>query len=190
MNRKKKKSKKRMNPIINFNSLIVKDIKKINTLKSWIVPKGKKIKAELLYRLSKDGESIATFHQLCDNKGPTITLFETLNGTAIGFYSPLDFDSNYGNFKQDMNTFIFNLDNQIKFGKIENDGSIYCKNTFGPYVAYFGMYDGEVKNMKKCYYNPNCTKNKFKNGNNIIPNNNQNVTFDLKEVEIWKINIE
>lgn len=187
---KKEKEQEKNSPIINFNSLIVKDIKKINTLKSWIVPKGNKIKAELLYRLSKDGESIATFHQLCDNKGPTITLFETLNGTAIGFYSPLDFDSNYGNFKQDMNTFIFNLDNQIKFGKIENDGSIYCKNTFGPYVAYFGMYDGEVKNMKKCYYNPNCTKNKFKNGNNIIPNNNQNVTFDLKEVEIWKINIE
>ena len=113
-----------------------------------------------------------------------------MNGTAIGFFSPLEFDSNYSDFKRDMNTFIFNLDNQTKFEKIKNDGSVYCKNTFGPYVAYFGMFDGGVKNMKQCYYNPNSTKDKFKNGNNIIPDDNNTVTFDLKEVEIWKINIE
>ena len=173
------------NPIINFNSLIVKDNQKIKTLKNWISEKN--MKAELLYRLSKDGESFATFHQLCDNKGPTISLFETINGTVIGFYSPLNFDSNYGNFKQDMDTFIFNLDSLIKFEKISNDGSIYCSTTFGPYVAYFGMYGFDVKDMKKCYYNPASTKNKFKNGNNIIPNDNKNIIFDLKEVEIWKI---
>ena len=121
------------------------------------------MKTEFLYRLSKDGESFITFHQLCDNRGPTIALFETLNGLAVGFYSPLDFDSNYGNFKQDMNTFIFNLNNQAKFEKIKNDGSIYCSNTFGPYVAYFGMWGGGIKNMKHCYYNQNDTKNNFKN---------------------------
>ena len=72
-----------------------------------------------MYRLSKDGESISTFHQLCDNKGPIITLFEKSDGAVVGFYSPLSFDSTYGNFKEDMNTFIFNLDNQTKFEKIK-----------------------------------------------------------------------
>ena len=142
-----------------------------------------------MYRLSKDGESIATFHQLCDNKGPTITLFEKMDGIVIGFYSPLSFDSNYGTFKEDMNTFIFNLDNEIKFKKINKQGSIYCSGTFGPYVSYFGMWGESVKSMKQCYYNPSPTKDNFKNGDNIIPNEKNKITFDLKEVEIWKVKL-
>ena len=185
---KEEKEEKEKNSIHNFDSLIVKDKKKIYTLKNWISPE-KKINAELLYRLSRDGDSFSTFHKLCDNKGPTITLFQTAQNAVIGFYSPLDFDSNYKTFKEDMNTFIFNLDNLQKYEKTRKYGSIYCRDTFGPYVAYLGMYDGSCKTMRQCYYNPSSTKNNFNNGNNIIPNANQNITFDLNEVEIWKINL-
>ena len=187
--KKEKEREKNKLSLTNFESLIVKDEKKINVLKNWIDSSEKKLETELLYRLSKDGESIATFHQLCDNKGPTISIFEKTDGTVIGIYSPLSFDTSYNNFKQDMNTFIFNLDNLTKFEKINSDGSIYCKDTFGPYVSYFGMWDGSVKNMKQCYYNPSPTKNYFKNGDNIIPNDKNKITFDLKEVEIWKVKI-
>ena len=187
--KKEKEKEKNKLSLTNFESLIVKDEKKINVLKNWIDSSEKKLETELLYRLSKDGESIATFHQLCDNKGPTITIFEKTDGTVIGIYSPLSFDTSYNNFKQDMNTFIFNLDNLTKFEKINSDGSIYCKDTFGPYVSYFGMLGGSVKNMKQCYYNPSDTKDNFKNGDNIIPNDKDIITFDLKEVEIWKVKI-
>ena len=187
--KKEKEKEKNKLSLTNFESLIVKDEKKINVLKNWIDSSEKKLETELLYRLSKDGESIATFHQLCDNKGPTISIFEKTDGTVIGIYSPLSFDTSYNNFKQDMNTFIFNLDNLTKFEKINSDGSIYCKDTFGPYVSYFGMLDGSVKNMKQCYYNPSDTKDNFKNGDNIIPNDKDIITFDLKEVEIWKVKI-
>lgn len=51
------------------------------------------------------------------------------------------------------------------------------------------MYDGSAKNMKQCYYNSSSTKDIFKNGNNIIPNENKTITFDLKEFELWKINL-
>ena len=43
--------------------------------------------------------------------------------------------------------------------------------------------------MKQCYYNPSSTKDNFNNGNNIIQNANMKITFDLNEVEIWRINI-
>ena len=187
--KKEKEKEKNKLSLTNFESLIVKDEKKINALKKWIDSSEKKLETELLYRLSKDGESIATFHQLCDNKGPTISIFEKTDGTVIGIYSPLSFDTSYNNFKQDMNTFIFNLDNLTKFEKIKAGGSIYCKDTFGPYVSYFGMWDGSVKNMKQCYYHPSSTKDNFKNGDNIIPNEKKYFTFDLKEVEIWKVKI-
>ena len=42
-------------------------------LKLWI-NSSKKIKTELLYRLSENGDKYS-FHLLCDNKGPTLTLF-------------------------------------------------------------------------------------------------------------------
>ena len=35
-------------------------------MKNWISPNNN-IKAELLYRLSRDGEKISKYHQLCDN---------------------------------------------------------------------------------------------------------------------------
>ena len=183
---KEEKEKEEIKNIINnFDSLIVKDKKKISTLKNWIFPE-KKLSVELLYRLSRDGENISTFHKLCDNKGPTITLFESDQNTVFGFYSPLNFDSNCKNFKKDMDTFIFNLDNLQKFEKTRKDRSIYCKNTFGPYVAYLGVDDESC--MKQCYYNPSSTKDNFNNGNNVIQNENKNITFNLNEVEIWKIN--
>ena len=65
------------NYISNLDSLIV-DNNLYNTfLKNWINPK-KNIKANLLYRLSRDGPEIWTFHKLCDNKGPTLTLFDLI----------------------------------------------------------------------------------------------------------------
>ncbi len=184
----KKKNQEKKKLINNFDSLIVQEKEKIKILKNWISPE-KEINAELLYRLSRDGESFSTFHQLCDNKGPTITLFKTFQNIVIGFYSPLSFDSQYRNFKEDMDTFIFNLNKSEKFVKIRKNGSIYCQDTFGPYVAYLGMWSGSCKNMRQCYYNPSGTKDNFNNGNSIIQNENMNITFDLNEVEIWRINI-
>ena len=43
--------------------------------------------------------------------------------------------------------------------------------------------------MKQCYYNPSSTKDNFKNGENIISNEKKCITFDLKEVEIWKVKL-
>ena len=37
----------------------------------------KNLKTALLYRLSVNGEEISKFHELCDNQGPTLTLFQT-----------------------------------------------------------------------------------------------------------------
>ena len=84
-------------------------------LKNWINSE-RKIKAELLYRLSENGDNISTFHELCDNKGPTLTLFHVNDGNIVGIYTPLSWDSNSG-WKSDMDTFIFYLN---KYKNIKN----------------------------------------------------------------------
>ena len=65
----------------------------IRILKNWINP-SKKIKAELLYRFSQNGDSTLKFHELCDNKGPTLTLFHVSDGNIVGIYTPLSWDTN------------------------------------------------------------------------------------------------
>ena len=71
-------------------------MKKYNEkLKEWINP-SRKIKAELLYRLSENGDNKTSFHELCDNKGYTLTLFHVNDGNKVGIYTPLFWDSNSG----------------------------------------------------------------------------------------------
>ena len=66
-----------------INSIIIGDNNNYNeSLKNWINPKAF-IRAEILYRLTRDGEEISTFHKLCDNKGKTLTLMETEEGNKV-----------------------------------------------------------------------------------------------------------
>ena len=53
-------------------------------IKTWI-NSSKNIKMKLLYRLSENDNKYSTFHQLCDNKGPTLTLFHVTDGNKVGF---------------------------------------------------------------------------------------------------------
>ncbi|POG76866.1 hypothetical protein GLOIN_2v851760 [Rhizophagus irregularis DAOM 181602=DAOM 197198] len=51
----------------------------------------------LLYRASRDGNTPATFHNKCDNKGATIVVVKVKNTEQIvGGYNPLFWDSYYG----------------------------------------------------------------------------------------------
>ena len=76
----------------------------------------KNIKANLLYRLSIDGPEISTFHKLCDNKGPTLTLFDLKCGNKIGYYVSDSIDSDSG-WKKYEHTFLFNLNQNTKYKK-------------------------------------------------------------------------
>ena len=103
--------------MLKFNSLIINNnIGYFKLIQNWINP-NKKVEGELLYRLSRDGDQISTFHSLCDNKGATLTLFETKEGYKGGIYTPLSWDSN-SDWKKDMETFIFNLNKNQKYKKL------------------------------------------------------------------------
>ena len=40
-------------------------------------------KLQLLYRMTQDGASAKVFHELCDDKGPTVTLIQGLGGDGM-----------------------------------------------------------------------------------------------------------
>ena len=172
--------------ISNLNSKIINENEKYKKLlKTWINPL-KKIKAELLYRLSENGESYSTFHELCDNKGPTLTLFHVNDGNIVGIYTPLSWDSKSG-WKNDNDTFIFNLNKEKKYKKIKSDNSTYCNNTYGPHTYGFGC---ETKNMNSIVHYSADINSYYDNGSDILPSNNQEKYYDLLETEVYKIIIE
>ena len=122
--------------IINLDSKIIEDNINYNkTLKNWINP-NKKIKSELLYRMSRDGIEYSTFHKLCDNKGPTIILVKLIDGDILGIYTPINWDIN-GSWKSDTDMFAFSLTENNKSNKnYDNNYGILCKSNFGPFSLF------------------------------------------------------
>ena len=169
--------------IFNNESLIIGNNKEYNNiLKNWINPY-KEIKAELLYRLTRDGDLYQTFHDKCDNKGPTLTLINDDSGLKTGGYTPLSWDSNT-QWKYDNDTFIFNLTNKKKFIKQDNNNSvsIYCLHSYGPWFDNYGFESGHNMREYKFQYG-----NAFINANEIIPNENKEKYFKVNEVEVYAI---
>ena len=168
--------------IANLDSKIIKENGNYNeSLKNWINP-SQKIKAELLYRLSDNGDSTLTFHDLCDNKGPTLTLFHVNDDNIVGIYTPLSWDST-SEWKNDMDTFILNLNKNQKYKKLKNDNSIYCNNSYGPYTNSFGFFESNT--MKSIKYWVNTINQYYDNGSEILPRNKEK--YDLIEIEVYKI---
>ena len=70
-----------------FNSIILNETKRcdefLNKIYEWT---GGKI-MELLYRGTRDGMSSNSFHNKCNNKGPTISLFKNEKGYIFGGYA-------------------------------------------------------------------------------------------------------
>ena len=180
------KTEKYVGIIFDKESLVLGKNNEYRTiLKDWINP-NKNIKAELLYRLSRDGDSYQTFHKYCDDKGPTVTLIWDVNDIKTGGYTPLSWDSKTY-WKCDNDTFLFSLTKKKKFSKPNNNNtySIYCLNTYGPWFENYGFQENYT--MKECKFQ---TGNGFLNANEIIPNENKNKYFKIKEVEVYKIIFE
>ena len=168
-----------------INSKIIND-EECNIIKNWVNP-NKNIKLELLYRLSDNGEEFSKFHELCDNKGPTLTLFHIKDGNKVGIYTPLSFD-NKSQWKSDYETFIFNLNQNKKYKKAREKDSLYCCKSYGAYTDYFGC-DSDCKTMRKIIHHSNIY-NSYEKGREILPSNSQTKYYDLLETEVFKISIE
>ena len=107
---------------------------------------------KLLYRLSRDGSEPTDFHRLCDNKGPTITLFKSDNNRKFGGYLSKNWESK-GNWKTDNNLFLFSIDLNKKY-KIKNNqtSSYFCYGECGPEFYEFGFGNfGNLLAKNKCF---------------------------------------
>ena len=168
--------------IHNLDSLIIENNIKYNqTLKNWIEP-NMKIKTELLYRMSRDGIEYSKFHNLCDNKGATITLIKLEDGNILGIYTPLSWDSTSNDWKNDLNMFVFNLTENIKCIKNnKNSYGIYCHSNCGPHTDAIQFSN---KKMNQIYINPNSSH--YNECKRLYPDKNKGY-YKTDEIEIFQI---
>ena len=175
--------------IINLDSIIIDNIAQNSILKNWINP-NKNIKANLLYRLSRNGPEIATFHNLCDNKGATLTLIHIKYiGDKIGFFVNSSFDS-VSDWKNDNNSFLFNLNQNKKYKKNVSlsRAAFYCHRNCGPSANGLGCNPN--KNLTFIYHTKARIDNYYENASEILPNKDmkeEEIEYKVEDMEIFQI---
>ncbi len=127
-------------------SEIVKN-SEIELINSWIKP-DTEIKYKLLFSTKINGDDSSTFHLLCDDNFPTITIIKTKTGFRFGGYTTIPWKSDSLVFYKDNLAFLFSLDKKMKYLPENPDEAICCISGCGP---TFGASDLTIRNE--------CTKN-------------------------------
>ena len=156
-------------------------------ISNWITP-NKRIKATLLFRASRDGFTPDKFHEYCNNKGPTITFVKIENDCRIGGYSGISW-TNDGFWVKDKDSFIFSLDNKLK---IVNNNTKYTVNHCENYGPAFGSGGGTqitINNGLKSWSHDKGNCYSFKNKDLIGIDHQGQYFFDVKDYEVYKIEI-
>ena len=134
------------------DSKLITNISQINLIKAGIknFDNSKKIKLNLLFRASRDGDKISAFHKLVDGISPTISLIQTKNNYIFGGFTDHVWDSSSGCVRTN-NTFMFSSNkNKIYMGK--NGGLIHCTQEYGPwFCGGSGVYQDNYFNSKNSY---------------------------------------
>lgn len=84
-----------------------------------------KIVTSLLYRGTDNGMCYLSFHNCCDNKGPTICLFSLLDGDCIGGVTTVSWSS-ANKHEADSKSFLFNLTKKRHFPSKKTGKDILC----------------------------------------------------------------
>ena len=121
--------------ILQYDSKLITNISQLELIKTGIknYDNSKKIKLSLLFRASRDGDTIKAFHDRVDGISPTISLIETKTNYIFGGFTDHAWDSKSGCVKTN-NTFMFSFNKKkIYIGK--NGGQIHCTNDYGPWFC-------------------------------------------------------
>ena len=150
---------------------------------------------ELLYRGTRDGDGSNTFHDKCNNQGPTIFLCKNEKGNIFGGYSSISWTSDNG-WHSSYDNFLCTLTNihgtaPTKFPITQNyEYAIYDYSSYGP--TFGGNHDIKINNN---YLNNNSSycnlgysyTDSLGHGNSIFSGDVNSKNFKLKEMEVFKL---
>jgi hypothetical protein len=136
----------------------------------------------LLYRLTRDGNSFENFHKKCDNIKNNLIVIESEKGRKFGAFCPEDWISGFLK-KKCSNAFLFELHSFKKFTKKKGKGEceLCSSKDLGPILSTDFCF--KEKNMNNFY----CSgKGDYLNDKKELTNEENN-SINVKEVEIFQI---
>lgn len=173
-----------------FDSKLITSIEQINLIKKGMnIENSKDLKLKLLFRASRDGDTIKAFHKKVDGKYPTISIMQIKeNNYIFGGFTDHAWDTKSGCVSTN-NTFMFSFNTNLIYRPIDypkNGGMIHCSNDYGPWFCggsgiymdnYFSTKNCYVKNLSETIFN--FTKENELSGGISI--------FSIKEVEVFQV---
>ena len=176
-----------------MDSIILKEQKRKNEFLKKILEWSGYKKMELIYRGTRDGMTSKNFHDKCDNKGPTITLYKN-EKCIFGGYNSGSWLSN-GKWYSSSDCFIFTLVNihniePTKFNYKKDRYAVYNDSSHGPCFGNgfdIGNNNKDFLNNDSYSYFPCSYQDVLGKGKSIFTGdlNNNNQYFKLKEVEVF-----
>ncbi|XP_060585145.1 interferon-induced protein 44-like [Ruditapes philippinarum] len=104
--------------------------KDMDQLEQWIGTGPKTF--TLLYAITRDGCNATTFHQKCDNQGPTVTVLYNQQGSVYGGYAPVSWNST-NQYINNTSAFLY----QLRFSGNEKTTKFPIKSSHYQYALYF-----------------------------------------------------
>ena len=145
----------------------------------------------LIYKATRDGFEIRTFHRLCDNQGPTMVIIRSTGGYLFGGYAAQSWNSN-GNYIKAQGSFLFLLTNAngnqpTKFLCKHNDYALYGGEDFGP--TFGKNHDLKISDCSNTNNDSYCNlggtyPNTFLLGAMTFTGTNN---FQMTEIEVFKL---
>lgn len=151
------------------------------------------VKFELLWKGSRDGFKAATFHSMCNNKGPTVTVIKSEHDKVFGGFTSESWGfAGTGNYqyKHDPTAFIYSLTNKGKYAQQLNQNSILDYHNCGPVFGLDGGFcdidigdDCNTSNNNYCWANqtyqlPSGAGDDFLAGSQL---------YSVKEIEVYAV---
>ena len=184
------KYKPKNSQILPYDSKLITNISQIDLIKTGIknFDNSKKIKLTLLFKASRDGDTISAFHNKVDGISPTISLIQTKNNNYIfGGFTDHAWDSSSGCVRTN-NTFMFSFNkNKIYLGK--NGGSIHCTKDYGPwFCGGSGVYgDNYFKSNNSYQWELSTNQSVFNGFTESFELVGGIKNFTVNEVEVFKV---
>lgn len=148
---------------------------------------------ELIYKATKDGFEVSTFHRLCDNQGPTMVIIRSIGGYLFGGYASQPWSTN-GSYTNAPNSFLFLLTNAngnqpTKFPYNNNGHAFYNHQNYGP--TFGNGHDLYVSNQSNANNSSYCNMTGIYSYPNSLGLGQATFTgthnFQTTEVEVFKL---
>ena len=165
---------------------IIQDVKELELLSRKISRNKRKIKLNLLYKATIDGDRAEVFHKKCDGAKSSLVLVKSANGKRFGGYTTRDWKGNSIE-KKDNNAFVFSLDKMKIYDILPGEDAIGCYPKYGP--VFLGC---QIRIYDEFFSQGGTT---FEKGMNYNTQENFELTgglkkFDIKDVEVYSIDLE